>query len=365
MIRTRKRDGLRSPTILEALAITTAISGCGGLVQSSSTAPDDSAPPVVASPPSTGAPAQPGPAQTSAPVPKPPNPVERCTFSEGPWLIDDSTSPPPEILVRWVKSQPLLYVKKGRRFDRYTVASGTACVLQRDGDFAPSLPAGDSQVAVDDAGNIWSSSTDQLQRAFPLPVLKCTTGPGYRDGTDALFYVGSLLLDDDGTGGWGLEGPAGRLGRLTLGPDACSVDLTDSPWGSLAVRASTPRDTQGRLHVVDAPAPGAIGIYTGDGTFVTSYSGKSAPTDPAPRAATRCSGGICVLTAPDSAGHPSIVYLDENGNPRGPAVALYRGLGATTVAATREGAVFVAGDTDPTLEPLHEVVIQLAPAPPP
>jgi hypothetical protein len=98
---------------------------------------------------------------------------------------------------------------------------------------------------------------------------------------------------------------------------------------------------------------------------VKSYSGKSAPTDPAPLDATRCSGGICVLTAPDSTGQPSIVYLDENGNPRAPAVALYRDLGANSVAATREGAVFVAGATDPAREPLHEVVIQLAPPPPP
>jgi hypothetical protein len=44
MTANRKRHELGCRTILDALAIAAAISGCGGLVQSSSTTPDDLAP---------------------------------------------------------------------------------------------------------------------------------------------------------------------------------------------------------------------------------------------------------------------------------------------------------------------------------
>ena len=352
--------------IAARFAIAAAVSGCGGLVAGSSNAADDGGTPDVDGGPPNAAPSPAEAGQPSVPVPKPPNPLQRCTFNEGPWLID-SNGAPAELVVRMQNAQLLLYVRLDRRIDRYTVASADPCVLERDPDFSPSFArAGVSQFAVDDHGNLWSSSEDKLQRAFPLPVLNCTTGAGYRDANGDLYYVGGVFLDDDGKGGWGLDGPraARQLRRLTLGPDACSVDLADSPWGSLPVRPNTPRDGQGRLHVLDAPVAGAIGIFTSTGTLVKSYSGKSVPTDPAPLDVTRCSGGVCVVSAPDPAGQQSIVYLDENGNPRGPAVRLFKGLRANSIAAARSGAVFVAGDSDPSIEAYHQVVIQMAPAPP-
>ncbi|MDB5219644.1 MAG: hypothetical protein JWO86_7571 [Myxococcaceae bacterium] len=349
----------RRRTVATALFVAAAVAGCGGLVQSSSNGTVDGAPPGVDGVPPNAEPGRPGAGQPSVPVPKPPNPVQRCSFKEGPWLIDGN-GVFVKLMVRMQSAQPILYVSVNGRLGRYTVASADPCVLERDPGFEPSFARATlTDVAVDDDGTVWASATDQLQRAFPLPVLKCTIGPGYIDN-----FVGNLLLDDDGKGGWGLEGPEGKLGRLTLGANACSVDLADPPWGPLPVRSTTPRDTQGRLHVVDAPAPGSIGIYTGTGTLVKSYSGKSVPTDPAPLDATRCSGGVCVVTSPDSAGQQSIVYLDEDGNPRAPAVPLFNGLRASTIGAARSGAVFVAGDSDPAREAIHQVVIQMAPAPP-
>lgn len=187
-------------------------------------------------------------------------------------------------------------------------------------------------------------------------------GPGYTDADSVLYYVGGLFLDADGKGGWGLEGPPGRLGRITLGTDACSVDLMASPWGDLQVRPNTPRDAQGRLHVLDAPAAGAVGIFTSTGTLVKTYSGKSAPSDPAPLDVASCGDGVCVLGS-DATGQ-ALVYLDDEGKPRASALPLIKGLRVNRIAAARSGPVFVAGDTDPAIEALHELVIQIAPPPP-
>jgi hypothetical protein len=352
-------DPSQHRSVARVVAIAAAVAGCGGLVQSSSDAPIDDAPPGVDGEPPNAEPGHPGPGQPSVPVPKPPNPVQRCSFKEGPWLID-ANGGPTELAVRVQNAQMFVYVGVRRRLDRYTLAGTSPCVLERDPSFVPSFARGDLyDVAIDDVGNVWASSTDQLQRAFPLPVLKCTLGPGYADD-----YVGDILLDADGNGGWGLEGPDGKLSRLTLGASSCSVELADSPWGALQVRPDTPRDSGGRLHVVDAPAPGAIGIFTATGTLVKTYTGKSAPTDPAPGGAALCTGGVCVFTVPDASGTQSIVYLDEDGNPRAPAVPLFNGLRANLIASAGSGAVFVAGDSDPAREAFHQVVIQMAPAPP-
>jgi hypothetical protein len=343
------------------------LASCGGLIDAPGAADDGRGAPSDSAPGTSldaGAGADTG---HRPPDPKPPNPVERCTFEEGPWLLEGSGRAEVKLSVRLLGGHTVLFVDAGGALARYHVASESPCVLESeipDAGANHTSFGGYTETAVDDVGTIWSSHANGLRRIYPLPQLKCTVGRGYLDADGfPIYYVGSLFLDADGKGGWGLEGPPGRLGRLTLGPDACSVDLADSPWGDLPVRSDTPRDAQGRLHVLDAPAAGAIGIFTSTGTLVKTYSGKSAPTDPPPVDATSCAGGICVLDSDDSG--QSLVYLDDEGAPRAKAVPLIKGLYVSRIAAARSGPVFGAGDSDPALEPLHQVVIQIAPPPPP
>jgi len=152
------------------------------------------------------------------------------------------------------------------------------------------------------------------------------------DGLPA-YTSGPLYLDEGGMTGWVLSGPPGRLGRFTAGPDACSVALVDSPF-AFTLRGDTPRDADGRLHVVDSPAPGLIGIYTSAGAFVASYFGQITPkrSEGARRHAVRwwrlCPGS-------SSAGY-SVTYANRDGaaNALLPAI---KGLAPTRIAAGEHG----------------------------
>lgn len=60
-----------------------------------------------------------------------------------------------------------------------------------------------------------------------------------------------------------------------------------------------------------------------------------------------------------------MVYVDDDGKPRAPAVPLIDGLRVSGIAAGATGDVFVVGETEPPLESTHEVVVQRVPPPPP
>jgi hypothetical protein len=243
------------------------------------------------------------------------------------------------------------------------MVSASPCVLENGtGSSPPTAGGATANVAVAEDGSVWRAVGTSLRRISPLPSLKCAIGPGYVDEDDFPIYdVGPLFLDEGGKSGWGLDGPPGMLGRLTLGVDACSVELAVPPWGNLPVGPNTARDAQGRFHILDKLA-GGLGIFTSTGTLVKKYSGKGSATDPAPFAVTACSGGLCILGA-DATGQ-SLLYLDDDGNPRAPALPLIKGLRLSHIAAARSGPVFIAGASDPVVEATNEVVIQLAPPPP-
>jgi hypothetical protein len=287
----------------------------------------------------------------------------------GPWLINTSgqgaQNEGVEIAVRTEASGQLaLYVLTATAAHAFHLTSENPCVLESTSGSVPNgYDAPGGNLALADDASVWRSASNTLRRTSPLPNLKCTVGPGYLDDEGfPLYFVGPLFLDEGGKTGWGLDGPPGMLGRVTLGADACSVELTKSPWGDVPVRANTPRDASSRLHVLNAPAVGGIGIFTSSGTLVKAYSGKGSATDPAPFDVTRCGGGMCVLGS-DASG-TSILYLDDDGNPRAPALPLIKGLHVSHVAAAASGHVFIGGATDTSLEPIHAVVIQLAPPPP-
>lgn len=272
-------------------------------------------------------------------------------------------TPALDLVVHLEEGETVLYVTAGGVGPvRYRVVSESPCVLE-NGTGSPPRTAGGTlaTVAVGDDGRVWSSMSNTLGRITPAPRLKCTIGPGYIEDDSVAYYVGPLLLDVGGKGGWGLEGPPGRLGRLTLGTDACSVALAVPPWGDLPVRFDTPRDAQGRFHLRDTTS-GEMGIFTSTGTLVKTYSGKGVASDPAPFDASACSGGVCVLGS-DASGQ-SVLYLDDDGNPRAPSVPLIEGLRVSRIGAAASGAVFIGGASNPALEPSHEVVIQVAPSPP-
>lgn len=346
-------------------AVASFVPSCGGLIDDvhrndggSSPAPDPGAP----APPS-GADAEP----PETPIPAPPNhPVRRCSFVEGGWLMSGpgTGAPAVDLVVHVENGKTVLYVTAGSVGPvRYRVVSEDPCVLENGTGSAPPTAAGTlATVAVGDDGWVWSSQSNTLRRASPLPTMKCAIGPGYVEDDSVAYFVGPLLLDNGGKSGWGLEGPPGRLGRLTLGADACSVEMAVPPWGELPVGSKTPRDAQGRFHLRDTPMSGAMGIFTDTGTLVRTYSGKGVATDPAPFDATACAGGVCILGS-DASGQ-SVLYLDDDGNPRAPAVPLIKGLRVGRVGAARSGAVFIVGASDPVVEASNEVVIQIAPPPP-
>jgi hypothetical protein len=246
---------------------------------------------------------------------------------------------------------------------RYRVVSESPCVLENSSGSAPPSAGGTlATVAIGDDGRVWRSSSNTLRRTSPAPSLKCAIGPGYVEDDSVAYFVGPLLLDPGGKSGWGLEGPPGRLGRLTLGEDACSVELAVPPWGDLPVRYDTPRDGQGRFHLRNTPTSGAMGIFTRTGTLVKTYSGKGVASDPAPFDASACSGGVCILGS-DASGQ-SVLYLDDDGNPRAPSRPLIKGLRVSRIGAASSGPIFIAGATDPVVEATNEVVIEIAPPPP-
>lgn len=347
-------------------AIACCTASCGGLVDDLHRNDDV---PSSAGDPET--PPMPRDADAAVPVtkptPAPPNhPVQRCTFKEGPWLLSGPGTGVPEVdlVVHIENGESVLYLTVGSDGPvRYRVVSESPCVLENGSGSAPRTAGGTlATVAVGDDGRVWRSLSNTLRSISPLPSLRCVVGPGYVEDDSVAYYVGPLLLDKGGKGGWGLEGPPGRLSRLTLGTDACSVELAASPWGDLPVRSKTPRDAQGRFHLRDWPMSGAMGIFTSTGTLVKTYSGKSVATDPAPLDANTCSGGICILGS-DASG-ASVVYLDDDGNPRAPSIPLFKGLRVGRIAAASSGAVFIAGASDPVVEATNEVVIQIAPPPP-
>lgn len=360
--------GVRCGMLATALAIVPFAASCGGRVELAHDNDRAPSPTPSGGGITPGAGAEPGPPPTP-PDPAPPNPVLRCSFKQGSWLINGSDSAAGvegvDIAVRTESGQLALYVLTNGGARKFHLASESPCVLEStDGLPLPTSgyrpPNGSVALGVD--GSVWYSLANGLRRAS-LPHLRCAIGPGYVDAEgSALYFVGPLFLDEGGKTGWGLEGPPGMLGRLTLGSDACSVELTRSPWGDLPVRSNTPRDASSRLHVLNAPVAGGIGIFTSSGTLVKAYSGKGSATDPAPFDVTRCAGGVCVLGS-DASG-TSILYVDDDGNPRAPALPLIKGLRVSRIAAADSGHVFVAGASDPSLEPTHEIVIQIAPPPP-
>jgi hypothetical protein len=348
--------------MLMTLAIMTS---CGGRVERSRATdlPSPRPPSSGDSTPVVNGGADPG-APPAKPDPAPPSPVLRCSFKEGSWLINASGIGPGDPRVEIdVRTEPTGEVVLYLLARKYHLASENPCVLESEDGVVPggyASPLG--SLALGDDGRVWRSASNTLRRSSPLPSLKCTIGSGYIDDDVASYDVGPLFLDLGGKTGWGLDGPPGMLGRLTLGSDACSVELTKSPWGDLPVRPNTPRDASGRLHVLNAPTPGGIGIFTSTGTLVKAYAGKASASDPAPFDVTRCAGGVCVLGS-DASG-TSLLYLDDDGNPRAPALPLIKGLRVSHIAAAASGHVFIGGATDASLEPQYEVVIQMAPPPP-
>lgn len=341
------------------------LASCGGLVASEAgPAVGGEADPVTdagGGPSATDASAD-GGALPSVPAPLPPAAVTlRCAFSDGPFVISQAV-PAIELFVRLENAQVLLYVSNGEQLRRYRLTSEDPCILQRDLTFG-SMGATTARtgVAIDDSTHVWISTGARVSRVFPQPTRRCTMDPGYLDDEDfPIFDAGPLYLDEGGKTGWALGGPPGKLGRFISGTDACSVTLVESPF-PFSLRSNTPRDEQGRLHVVDGPAPNTIGIYTATGTFLSSYFAKKSPSDPVATDVTRCAGGVCVLAS--SATGYELTYATEEGAPRAVLPAI-KGLVPRRIAADRIGPVFLAGPSDTKLEPEYQVVIQLAPAPP-
>lgn len=264
-------------------AVLAILASCGGILEPLDPAPVADGQDAAGSRPSMDAGDMPTDARADVPTAKPPNPVLRCTFKEGPWLIDGPTQPTvarAEVSVQNIKGERAILIGFGR-LGMFRLASASPCVLESLSGFGPwttpgSTPGTTHYAAASD-GTIWRSTATTLRRESSAPTLGCTVGRGYRDEDGkVLYYLGALFLDEDGRGGWGLDGPPGLLGRLTLGTDACSVELTASPWGDLPVRANTPRDALGRLHVVDGPAKGVVGVYTATGALVSSYTTRRA-----------------------------------------------------------------------------------------
>lgn len=356
-------------SLVGALRITSVmamfVAGCGGLVQDESgvAAHDDAPSGSVDAGPSLGDASADGtktplpPAQASPPV------TLRCFFSDGPFLIPtQQVASAIDLVIRLENAELGVYVSNGNELRRYRLATESPCALDRDLAFGTSgkVPARGG-FTLDQSGNVWSSSLARVARVFPTPTRRCTLDPAYKDDEgNVLYEPGPLYLEEGDKTGWTLGGPPGKLGRFTDGTDACSVTLVDSPF-AFSLRSNTPRDALGRLHVIDGPSPGMVGVYTTAGAAVGSYFAKSTPNDPDAIDVTRCAGGVCVLGS--SAAGYSLTYATDDGAPRG-VLPTIKGLEPRRIAADRLGPVFFAGASNSSLEADYQVVVQIAGPPP-
>lgn len=204
---------------------------------------------------------------------------------------------------------------------RWVLTSAMPCVLEHDASFA----AAGRFDAVDDAGGLWAFDGD-VRRGYPAPPITCPV--------DARVVLpAELLVDARGEGGWLLaaQGGAWRY-SVDAGPCTARDGVKMSAFAPSGVGAI---DAGERLHVLGTSADGSLEalVLDADGALRARYPVVEAG-DGRSAAATRCPGGVCIVTA------GVVGIYDADGVHRR---SFLLPAGTTRLVATGSGPIFAMG----------------------